>query len=201
MVQTLSIGAIGVRDLNGLFSLNDCHKASGGKPNHKPPFFLRTDQAKELIRELERVADSQLVLRVVHGNAGGTYACRELVIAYAAWISAAFHLKVIRVFLAASSSSGTPAQSLEPRLDDLHCQQIEAVINHLRAKHDFYAPALREAILSRFGARTYLDIPRSSFQDVINLLRNYAPGPTMARNLADTVVANAVTHQITITIT
>jgi hypothetical protein len=37
---------------------------------------------------------------VWRGAHGGTYACRELVIAYAAWIDAKFHLRVLRVFLA-----------------------------------------------------------------------------------------------------
>jgi hypothetical protein len=40
------------------------------------------------------------------------YACRELVIAYAAWISPAFHLKVIRVFLDAQKQEATPKKSL-----------------------------------------------------------------------------------------
>ncbi|WP_208450718.1 KilA-N domain-containing protein [Burkholderia ambifaria] len=89
------------------FSLNDFHSASGGKPNHKPAFFLRNDQAKALIDEIQ-VADSQLALKVIHGGAQrGTYGCRELVIAYATWISPAFHLNVIRVFLAATAPQVT----------------------------------------------------------------------------------------------
>lgn len=196
MVQTLSIGAIGVRNINGLFSLNDLHKASGGSPKHRPGEFFRNEQTKALIAELA-IADIPAI-RKSAGRYGGTYACKELVIAYAAWISAAFHLKVIRVFLSATAPM-VAAPRIEPGLDDLDCRQLESVINHLRSRHDFQAPALREAVLSRFGAQSFAHIPKSRFQDAINILREYAPGANASQVPARAFVAQAG-NQITITI-
>lgn len=105
----LTLGNISIRQLDGLFSLNDLHAAAGGAKRHQPSDFFRIEQTQALIAEINSTdsqnlssADSRsLAFKTVvgKGKAQGTYACRELVIAYAAWISAAFHLKVIRVFL------------------------------------------------------------------------------------------------------
>ena len=110
----LTLGNINVRQQNGLFSLNDLHKAAGGELRHRPVEFLRLEQSQALLDELQKGGDSHLFLNTAKGRNGGTYACRELVIAYAAWISAAFHLKVIRVFLAATTPQAEPTQT---RLD------------------------------------------------------------------------------------
>lgn len=102
----LTLGAVSVRQLDGLFSLNDLHAAAGGARKDRPGYFLTTDQAKALIAEIETAGFP--AVRSGEGRNGGTYARRELVIAYAAWISAAFHLKVIRVFLDAAAPAPTP---------------------------------------------------------------------------------------------
>ncbi len=117
----LTLGSIAIRQHNGLFSLNDLHKASGGEENFKPAFFLRNEQTKALIAEIAKGADLHLFLNTTKGRNGGTYACRELVIAYAAWISAAFHLKVIRVFLATGQSQAVPA--IDPKRIE-HARQL-----------------------------------------------------------------------------
>ena len=104
-MTALTIGSSKIRQIDGFYSLNDLHVASGGAEKHQPAFFLRNEQTKALIEEvnsanLQNLNAGNPAIKTERGKYGGTYACKELVIAYAAWISPAFHLKVIRVFLA-----------------------------------------------------------------------------------------------------
>ena len=116
-IPALTLGTITVRQLDGLFSLNDLHKAAGGEARHKPSEWLRNQQAQELLAEIQKAG----IPAITSKPKVGTYACRELVIAYAAWISAAFHLKVIRVFLTTGQSQAVPA--IDPKRIE-HARQL-----------------------------------------------------------------------------
>jgi KilA-N domain len=146
MTNALCIGTSAIRTIDHLYSLNDLHKASGNEVKHAPNRFLRLDQTKELISEICKSAQLQNCLQTLRGCHGGTYACKELVIAYAAWISAAFHLKVIRVFL--STQTAQPVQPLPApkpnrivvnatRLNDIYidlgvmAKQLEALTHNI----------------------------------------------------------------------
>ena len=94
-MSALTILSTEIRQLDGLYSLNDLHKAAGGEAKHRPSYFLNNQQTNDLIGEIQIAGIPAIIAK----QGLGTYACRELLIAYAAWISAAFHLKVIRVFL------------------------------------------------------------------------------------------------------
>jgi hypothetical protein len=84
---------------NGLYCLNDLHKASGGLQNKQPRYFLASKQSKELIAECQ--IDSEIPLSII--NTGdktlhGTYAVKEIVYAYAMWISPKFYHHVIKTY-------------------------------------------------------------------------------------------------------
>lgn len=95
-MNALIINSQTISQHNGLYSLNDLHKSAGSADKHKPSNFMRNEQTQELITELEK--ENTVAYHTKQGKQGGTYACRELVYAYAMWISAKFHLAVIRAF-------------------------------------------------------------------------------------------------------
>lgn len=99
MTSTLGILGTTIRqDAEGRFCLNDCHKASGGENKNRPSIWADNSQTKALIAEIQAEAEIPALASIKGGNASGTYAVKELVYAYAMWISPAFHLLVIRAF-------------------------------------------------------------------------------------------------------
>ena len=87
------------QDEMGRFRLNDLHKAAGGEDRHGPNYWTETQQTKDLIVEISNSRNSgDYPIESKSGRYGGTYVVKELVYAYAMWISAKFHLHVIRTF-------------------------------------------------------------------------------------------------------
>ena len=87
------------QDEDGRFSLNDLHRASGAASKHQPANWLRLDESRDLADEIERSSDVRNPIEVRRGGrVQGTFVVRELVYAYAMWISPRFHLQVIRTF-------------------------------------------------------------------------------------------------------
>ena len=99
-VAPLSIAGIGIRqDAQGRYCLNDLHKAAGGEKRHQPSDWAETQQTKDLIVEISNSGNSgNYPIESSAGRYGGTFVCKELVYAYAMWISAKFHLQVIRAY-------------------------------------------------------------------------------------------------------
>lgn len=101
-MSNLSILNTSIRTHESLFSLNDLHKASGGAEKHRSSLFIRLDTTQDLISEIQKeVKSTDLIFKTTGGRGlRGTYACQELVLSYAMWISPKFHLIVLRAFLA-----------------------------------------------------------------------------------------------------
>ncbi|WP_286797157.1 KilA-N domain-containing protein [Psychrobacter sp. UBA6291] len=125
---TISNSAIGMKD--GLYSLNDLHRASGSNKKHQASNFMRLEATKGLIDEIERSSDmsngtNSIAYKVIQGGESqqqGTFVCRELVYSYAMWISPRFQLMVIRAF----DSIANQKQQLSQRLNGL-CHDLSMV--------------------------------------------------------------------------
>lgn len=98
----------------GMYCLNDLHKASGDEEKHSPRYWLRSDNVKSL--ESEILNGGKCAIKTTAGRYGGTFVCRELVYAYAMWVSASFNLEVIRVFdKTAQAESGLQSLAVSVR--------------------------------------------------------------------------------------
>ena len=111
------IKGIQVRERNGLYCLNDIHRASGGLHAYKPNRFLDLKSTKRLIEYLSghEIVPGQyscLVDSVQEGRSLNTYAHKYVVYSYAMWIDVAFHVAVVACFDAVANEEIDKAKAI-----------------------------------------------------------------------------------------
>lgn len=128
-MNSLIIASTGIRqDAEGRYSLNDLHKASGGEAKVKPGNWLRLDETKGLVDEVERCSDLSNAINVIQGgNVQGTFVCKELVYAYAMWISPKFHLQVIRTFDAVVTQQAAGGEFAQGAFKEFQSTRLELI--------------------------------------------------------------------------
>ena len=174
------------QDEQGRYSLNDLHQAAGGEDRHRPTFWLRLDQTQALVDELGQptpdlasatpsncadlhsfktteISRSFQAVSKIEGRNGGTFVARELVYAYAMWISPAFHLKVIRTFdaLVTGRLGGNNSGTMIGQATGLPTAQLVAlqvqgwkIVDRLKAEK---VPELRQDLYEQLR-RVYADL-------------------------------------------
>jgi hypothetical protein len=94
-LPALTIANIAIaQDSQGRYCLNDLHKAAGNEQKHRPKYWLENQQTKDLVAEIGKGG----IPPIQSKQQLGTFVVKELVYAYAMWISPAFHLAVIRAY-------------------------------------------------------------------------------------------------------
>lgn len=118
-------------DAEGRYCLNDLHKAAGGEKRNQPSDWLSLQQTGGLIAEISNSGDSRRCdpTDSKAGRYGGTYVCKELVYAYAMWISPSFHLQVIRAYDAMMMNGLQSVESLSPAVAKQIGGVIKAVVH------------------------------------------------------------------------
>ena len=176
--MNISISDVVIRQTdNQLYNLNDLHKAAGKETRHEPYNWLRTAQTQELIAEIE--AQGGVAVTTSQGGKNrGTFVCKELVYAYATWISAKFFLLVIRTFDAVVSGSLKTKTALP---NGLSLEQQDVVKAMHREILEQTPPEMRKAlaiklwasIKQKFGC-TYKAVSPDCFNEVISLMGRIA---------------------------
>ena len=158
------------QDEQGRFSLNDLHQAAGGEQRHRPNYWLETKQTQDLIAELGNSWNSMSSGTSIAGIPAieaktkvGTFVARELVYAYAMWISPAFHLQVIRTFdalatgrMGAAGSNAMIGQATGLPTAQLVALQVQGwkIVDRLKAEK---VPELRQDLYEQLR-RVYADL-------------------------------------------
>jgi hypothetical protein len=125
------------RDAEGRYSLNDLHRAAGGESKHQPSNWLRLEQTQQLCAEFDQSSEMRSAHVVNGGAAPGTYVAKELVYAYAMWISAAFQLRVIRAYDRMMADTTTRTDQLDT------AQRMVGLVNAIRAER---SPDVRDEL-------------------------------------------------------
>lgn len=175
-MSNLTILNNSIRQLDNLYSLTDLHRASGGEQKHKPVLFLSNQQTKELISEIEiesKVGIPTSVVKTVRGGKNpSTYACEELMLAYAMWISPKFHLVVLRAFLNLhKNSTALLPNTITPEQQ----QAIQSAVQQAHHRTGLSYAEIYRQIKSIFKVAKYDQLPQNQFGNAIAFIMNLQP--------------------------
>ena len=172
-MNALTIGNSAIRIVDSLYSLNDLHKAAGNEEKHQPAKFMRLDQTKSLISEIAKSPDVANSTKTLRGSQCGTYACKELVYAYAMWISAAFMLQVIRAY---DAIVNVPDVALLPNIiTKQQAHQIHEGVLRLAERRRITYQAAWRSLYNHIGRGEYKTYTPTEFDECIKWLEGYAP--------------------------
>lgn len=151
-MKYLTILDVSVRmDEEGRYCLNDLHRAAvangANRRSKEPGEFFKARRTRDMIELLKKSATGNPrsflnPVSTVEGRDGGTYVVKELVYAYAQFVSAEFDLHVIRTY----------DKLARDEVDRLQGLQFRA----LRAEMD-YQQGMREASTHGKGLRQWRD--------------------------------------------
>ena len=175
-MSNLTILNNSIRQSDNLYSLNDLHAASGNDPKHRPTYFIKNQQTQDLITEIERCENSNIALKVVKGGRDlglqGTYACEELMLAYAMWISPKFHLIVLRAFLNLhKKSTALLPNTITPEQQ----QAIQSAVQQAHHRTGLHWQEIYRQLKSAFKVAKYDQIPQSQFGNAMAFIVNLQP--------------------------
>lgn len=113
-MENLVLNSVEVKiDEHGRYSLTDLWKAGGSVVTKHPSKFEKTERHDQLLELLKcRYPHFEPFTKTRGRYNGGTWCCKELVYAYAIYVSADFHLKVIDVFDSAANGRGDSAVAI-----------------------------------------------------------------------------------------
>lgn len=173
-MSNLAILNTSIRSHESLFSLNDLHKASGGAEKHRPSLFIRLDTTQDLISEIQKeVKSTDLIFKTTGGRGlRGTYACEELVLSYAMWISPKFHLVVLRAFLNLhKNSTALLPNTITPEQQ----QAIQSAVQQAHHRTGLHWQEIYRQLKSAFKVAKYDQIPQSQFGNAMAFIMNLQP--------------------------
>lgn len=163
-----------IRSYENLYSLNDLHKASGNAEKHRPSLFIRLDTTQDLISEIQKeVKSTDLIFKTTGGRGlRGTYACEELMLAYAMWISPKFHLIVLRAFLNLhKNSTALLPNTITPEQQ----QAIQSAVQQAHHRTGLHWQEIYRQLKAMFHIAKYDQLPQDQFGNAMAFIMNLKP--------------------------
>ena len=185
-MESLVLNSVEVKiDEHGRYCLTDLWKAGGSVDSKRPSKFEKTERHNELLEILKgRYPQFEPFTKTRGRYNGGTWCCKELVYAYAIYVSADFHLKVIDVFDSAVNGRGDSAVAIakgDIQLRDLIDKRDSLILIASTQKerdeverltsliHKEVSPAARALSMVRGKGKEYAECELSRINSLVQL--------------------------------